>query len=647
MAEEMLNQEEENRKDLPENSENETPKVEPVVEEVTEEENDHDESLESDEHTETDEYALENHDLPDYQHMPVDELLSELRKLVSGAPIQKIKDHVEAIKGAILHELDDIRKEKLEQFVEEGGSEIDFEYHQPPREAFKKLYGEFKEKRRTYYKNLEKELSNNLAIKQDIVKQIKELPTSAETVNDVYNTFKGLIDRWKETGPVPKTESTELWRNYHHHVDNFYEYLRLSKELRELDFQRNLKAKEALVEEAKELAKKEVDSETFNELQKLHKKWKEVGPVDRDHRESMWEKFSEATRTIHDKRHDFFKQLRDNAAEKLSEKSKLVERIEEFKFDHLKSHNAWQNAIKTMDELRVKFKSLGRINLPENDALWERFRAANKLFNKAKNNFYKELKGQQNKNLEKKRALLAKVQELKESSAWKETSNELKRIQQEWKKIGYVPRAESDKVWTEFRAACNHFFDRLTEHNKNQDKALEGNLEKKKEILDRIANSEIAKDTQEAIESIKSHVNEWKSAGRVPRAAMKIEDEFSKAIDSLYDKLNLSKRESQLMKFKTKVMSYFESEDHYGLNKEIDALRRKLDEIKNEILQLETNVKMVSGSDDNPFVKEVKKQVSKLNEQRELFKEKLAYIREERKKAEEKNNSSEEEANNE
>ncbi|GAB5557988.1 MAG: DUF349 domain-containing protein [Schleiferiaceae bacterium] len=590
------------------------------------------EAVESDE--EQDEYAEEHLELPDLNELSVDQLIDEAKKWLHNVPVQRLKDPIESIRTAVLKELDEVRNAKREAFLAEGGNELDFEFIQPQREAFRALYNEFKTKRRNYYQQLEKDLSSNLAIKQDIVKQIKELPTQPGTVNEAYNTFKGLMDRWKETGPVPKLDSTELWRNYHHHVDNFYEYLRMSKELRELDFQKNLDQKKALVQEALELAKAEINTETFNALQALHKKWKEVGPVDREHREELWKEFSEATKSIHDKRHDFFKQRKEEAGERLKEKAELVEKIQNFSIDKLKSHNAWQNAIKSMDQLRNQFKSLGRINLPENDALWEKYREANKAFNKAKNDFYKELKSQQSKNLERKKALLAKVEELKESTAWKETSNELKRIQQDWKKIGYVPRSESDKIWNQFRAACNHFFDRLTEHNKELDKALEVNLAKKQELLEKFKKSEIVEDAKEAMETLKAWGAEWKEAGRVPRAAAEIEKHYNELVDSVYDKLNLSKAESQLIKFKSKVVQFFDGDDHHSLNRELDAVRKKMDEVKKEILQLETNVSMVSGGDDNPFVKEVKKQVSKLNDQLEVYKTKLAFVRDERKNRE-------------
>ena len=588
--------------------------------------------IESDE--EKDEFETESFQLPDLNELSVDQLIEEAKRWIQSVPIQKLKEPLEDIRTAILKELDAAREVAKQSFLAEGGNEIDFEFHQPPRDAFRAIYNDFKGKRRAYYQQLEKNLVNNLAIKQDIIKQIKELPTQTGTVNDVYNTFKGLMDRWKETGHVPKLDSTELWRNYHHHVDNFYEYLRLSKELRELDFQKNLEQKKALVLEAIELAKTEINTETFNSLQALHKKWKEVGPVEREQREVLWNEFSEATKSIHDKRQAFFKQQREEATVRLAEKAQLVEKITNFNLDSLKSHNAWQDAIKSMDQLRDQFKSLGRINLPENDALWEKYREANKAFNKAKNEFYKHLKSQQTQNLDRKKALLAKVEELKNSDSWKDTSNELKRIQQEWKKIGYVPRSESDKIWKQFRAACNHFFNRLTEHNKEMDKALEDNLAKKQELLEKFKNSELVEDAKEAIKNINAWVAEWKEAGRVPRASAEIEKQFHQIVDSVYDKLNISKAESQFMKFKGKITQFLVEDDHHSLNRELESIRKKMDEVKKEILQLETNVSMVTGGKDNPFAKEVKKQVSKLSDQLENHKNHLAFVREERKKRE-------------
>ena len=622
MAEEKLQ-----REDLPEEAEEKTTVDASAAENEEGPDDDHP-HVESDEDEHHDEYASDEQEMPDYQSMGNADLLLAAEKLIKAEPIHKIKDHIELIKSTLLKNFEDERLDKLHAFIEEGGNEIDFEFIQPLRERFKTLYDSYRTKRNAYYKELNESLTANLAIKQDIINKIKDLPNHEGSVSDAYQLFRDLQDRWRNTGPVPRVESADLWRTYHHHVDNFYDYLHLSKELRELDFKKNQEEKEKLCERAEELAKQEVDSETFQELQTLHRQWKQIGPVDREHREPLWERFSEATKTIHDKRHAYYETLRESREERLQEKAAIVLHIERLPIDKIRSHGEWQKAIKEVEGLRKAFKALGRINHPDNDLVWEKYREVNRNFNRAKNNFYKELKAKQNKNLERKRELLARAEELKESDNWSETAKELKRIQADWKKVGYVPKADSDRVWEAFRAACNHFFDRLTQHNKERDKALIGNLDAKKEILSELESFDPGKDVDKALNTLKDFINRWKDSGPVPRDQRDIENQFNNLIDQKFDQMHLEKNESALIRFENKIRLIKASDDEDKMYRERDALKKRMEEIKKELIQLETNINYFSsGSDDNPLLKEARKNIERHKEQIELIREKLSLIR--------------------
>ena len=595
-----------------------------------ESEDEHVNEIESDEHEDDDEYAHEVKELPDYGHMPVNKLISEAKRLLENHEVNEIKEEIEEIHKAAIHQLDDARAEKLQAFVEGGGAEIDFTFDQPLRRDIQDLYKEFKSKRHKYYKDLEEQLTINLDVKQNIVEAIKELPNSDGLVKDKYAAFRELQDRWKNTGPVPRAQSRELWNNYHFHVDNFYDFLKISDELRELDFKKNLEAKTKLCEEAEALAETDANQDTFAQLQKLHAKWKQVGPVDREHREPMWERFSEATRKIHEKRHEFFKDLRVAREDLLQRKQDILERFKSIDLDKLKTHSAWQNTIKEVNKLRDEFKAIGRINLPGNDEIWELYREINQNFNRTKNAFYKALKQEHHENLLKKRELLASAEELKDSEDWKETAQKLKRIQADWKHIGYVPKAESDKIWKKFRAACNHFFNRLTEHNKELDKEFESNLDLKKKILDKLKEWKAPeKDKGNGLKELKAFISEWKEAGRIPRHAKEIESEFNTVLDKHFAQLKLNKTEANMIRFENKVHGLATAENDRQLDREEDQLKRKLDEAKKDLVQLENNIQFFAHVDEkNPILKEAKRNIDRQKEQIDLLKKKIKMLRE-------------------
>ncbi|MCH8554448.1 MAG: DUF349 domain-containing protein, partial [Schleiferiaceae bacterium] len=438
-------------------AESETPQVESDAETAKNIAIDHDEledatqeepEVESDDE-DHDEFADEHSETPDYEHMSNKELLLEAKKLLEE-PVQQIKSRMELIKSVLYKNLQETRQEKLQEFVEAGGAEIDFQYLQPERDTFKGYYKEFREKRLAYYKNLEATLNQNLLIKQNLIDRLKDLVTKEENIGESFKEFREIQDKWREVGPVPRSESQNLWQTYKHHEENFYDFIRISKELRDLDFKKNLEAKIAICEEAEAASAKPINEETFKLLQNLHKKWKEIGPVDRENREPIWQRFSEATKVVHDMRREHYEVVQREKEARLKQKEEFVAQLEALPIEGLKTHNQWQQAAKQREALGDAFRKVGRINLPGNDALWTRFREANREFNRTKNNYYKEIKKEQYQNLERKKALLERAKELKDSENWRETTAELKKIQADWKKIGFAPRTESEAVWQEF-----------------------------------------------------------------------------------------------------------------------------------------------------------------------------------------------------
>lgn len=609
-----------------------TPEVETTAQNAHEGDDDHDDAdvseVESDEHSEVDEYAAEHKELADYSQMTVKALVLEADKLLKAHEAHEVKDEIEAIYSAAIKTLDEVRKEKLHAFVEEGGSEIDFEYEQPERRAMQQLYKEYKGKRRDHYKKLEEQLSANLDVKKAIIEELKALPNEEGSVNSKYNRFRELQDRWHNTGPVPRAESNELWNNYHHHIDNFYDFLRISNQLRDLDFKKNLEAKTALCEEAEALDQLEVGPESFKALQDLHAKWKRIGPVDREHSEPIWERFSEASKKVHDKRHEFYKELRQQREKLIERKQEIVAELKAMNLDELNTHGAWQTAIKAVNTLRDEFKGIGRINLHANDVVWEEFREANKAFNHAKNSFYKELKADHQKNLDLKHALLKRANELKDSTDWRPAANELKRIQSDWKNIGYVPKVESDKIWKEFRQACNHFFKRLTDHHKEAEKELFANLETKKVLFEKLKAWTPTDAKDKGVSEIKEIISEWKAAGRLPRENASLDNEFSTQLDAHFKTLNLNKREATMIHFENKVSTMLDSDRLRQLDREEEDLTKKIDEAKKELNQLENNILFFAHVDKkNPIVREAQKGIDRQKEFVDLLISKLKMMR--------------------
>ncbi len=591
----------------------ETGKEKAVVE-ITDEElegEDSEEEVESDE-DEHDQFATEELELPNYSEYPATKLVDEANQLLKNEPIQKIKEHFDSIRKNLLGQLNEERKEKLEEFISNGGVAIDFEFVQPLREKFRNIFSEYRSRRKKYYDNLREQLENNHTIKLNLIEKLKELVTKDESIGDIFKEFNHIQQEWRNTGPVPRAESSDLWRTYHHHVENFYEYIKINKELRDLDFRKNREIKEELIHKVEALVNEENVQNAFKELQKLHKEWKNTGPVERENREPMWQRFSEATKKLHDRREEFFEQLRSQREELIKKKKELVEMLKGIPTADIKTHSQWQNTIKKTESIRQEFKTIGRINHPENDEIWEQFRGILRDFNHAKNQFYKELKKEHQENLAKKRELLQIAENLKDSEDWKATTNEMKRIQAQWKRIGHVPKSESDKIWNQFRGACNHFFNRLTEHNKEKDHELEINFQKKEELMKKLEAFTPLENQKESLNALKGIIQEWKNIGRVPRDKNKIENAYNKLLDSKFAEIDMDRQESQRIRFENKMENLVDQGGDYQLRKEKDFLNRKLDEARKELAQLETNINFFSSSSaSNPFVKEAEKNIEK------------------------------------
>ncbi|MEO0527185.1 MAG: DUF349 domain-containing protein [Bacteroidota bacterium] len=567
------------------------------------------------------------HHIPllDYHSMSMENLVGELQKLVRNEKVQAIKKHVDGIKYEFDLKFQEFLEHKKEEFISNGGNEIDFRYNSVTKRQFNEVYSDYREKRNQYYKNLEQNLKNNLSKRLEIIEHLKGLVNVEEDINTTYKNFKDIQEQWRNAGPIPRTSYNDVWRTYHHHIEIFYDFLHLNRELRDLDFKHNLEEKLKIVKRAEDLVQEEDLGKAFRELQTLHKIWKEdIGPVDREHREEIWDRFSSATRAMHQRRQDYYKDQDKIYEKNLEKKNEIIASITAVASNVAHNHRALQQQIKEIEELREAFFKAGKVPQKENEKTWSTFKEAVRNFNRNKNAYYKNLKKDQQENLDKKRALLDLAISLKDSEDWDTATPEMKRIQNEWKKIGHVPRKFSDKIWNEFKNACNHYFDRLHALKNKSHKQESENLIKKNACMDRLKAFTLSGNRKEDLETIKGFIEEWKGYGRVPFNKKNINVKFNKILDALFKKLDVSRQESELLRYGDKIKQLAKADNERAIGNERIFIRRKIDESNNEIRQLENNLQFFSNaSEDSPVVQEVVKNINKHKEALETWKSKL------------------------
>ncbi|MBF4472506.1 DUF349 domain-containing protein [Flavobacterium sp. HJJ] len=616
--------------------------VKPVSEPVTSSESTADEKqnvldaiAETNAEESEDETLKERHDIPmlDYEALPMDKLVDELKNLVTNEKVMSIKEHVEEIRKAFLAKYNHLIEEKREEFNQENQDpNEEFQYHFPLKSKFDQYYTIYKDNKNTHFKSLQSNLKSNLEVRLAIVEELKELINPQANIKDTLNHFNELRDRWKNAGSIPKDKYNHVWNNYHFHVENFYDYLHLDREARDIDFKYNLEQKQKIVARVEELLKEADINKAFRELQDLHRIWKEdIGPVSREHRDEIWNQFSELTKKMHDKREILFEALRGTELENLEKKKDIIAKIEVLATEKVNAHSQWLAQIEKVEALRSEFFSAGKVPSDVNEATWAAFKTAVRNFNSFKNSFYKDIKKDQNDNLNKKIALVKKAKELQESVDFASTTPIMKQIQEDWKKIGHVPRKYSDKIWNEFREACNHYFDKLKEH-KNVENADEVEaFDKKKAYLETLREFQLTGDHKTDLDAIKLHIETWKNFGKVPFPRRHIEGKFNKILDALFEKLSLSKKDTEMMRFSNRMENLSESNDTRKLDNEKIFLIRKIEEVQNEIFQLENNIQFFANTKnskkENSIVLEVRKNIAIHKESLDVWKEKLKQLR--------------------
>ena len=627
----MLDKNEENveKNDInPEKIEKTVESSQEIVDEVTKSEDETTEAVKEIEDSvaeNAEKEASKEEEVPavDYSKLSLEELVSSLKKILDNNPVQKIKSQVDTVKNAFNEKFGALLAEKKAAFLADGGNSIDFKFSNPIKTDYNNLLSDYKKNRDAYYNDLEKQLKLNLEKRVQVIERLKDLIDEAD-MSTMYKNFKEIQDTWRTIGPVPKSFYNDTWKIYQHHVERFYDLLHLSNDFRDLDFKHNLEEKLKIIKQAEALANETDVNYASKELQDLHKIWKEdIGPVAKEMREEIWHKFSLATKKIHDKRHDYFREMRSKYQAIIDDKLKVIALIDAFDTTNNQSHNDWQKSINEIEKLRQQYFNAGKLPYSKSENVWQKFKAATKKFNSAKNRFYKDEKSDQQDNLQKKIALIELAESFKDSEDWEMATNALKKVQSDWKKIGHVPRKFSDDIWKRFKAACNHYFDRYHEQKNAVSKEEQAVVVAKKEFLETL--KEIEETTKDAVIAA---IGSWKELGRLPRNMRHLDGKFNKQIDRMLEGLSLEKNEVAMLKFTNVVDAYFEDNDVRKLDSEQIFVRKKIDEIVREIQQLENNLGFFSNAkDDNPLVINVKNKVNNFKEDLSIWKQKLSYIK--------------------
>ncbi len=524
------------------------------------------------------------------------------------------KDEIELLKKRYYRLRFEEVAAQREAFLNAGGNEEDFEPKaDADEERFKAELKLIKEKRAQEHERLEKIKQDNLKRKLEILEKIKALSSSLEDTGKNYDTFRKLQAEWKEANPVPQENATELWKNYEYCVENFYDMLKLNNEFREYDFKKNLEAKTRLCEAAEKLETFADPVSAFHQLQKLHQEFREIGPVAKDLREQVWERFKAASTIVNKRHQEHFDKLKETEKENLVKKTALCEKAEAVSTDNLKTYAEWDKATNAIKEIQAEWKTIGFTPKSVNTKIFERFRSVCDSFFAKKNEYFKQLKATLNENYVKKLALCEKAEALKDSTDWGATANAIKALRAKWKEIGPVPNKHNESLWKRFSEACNAFFDARSQASASQRQSENENLETKRSIIEQLkAITADAKD--EGIKKVQELMAQWQATGHIPyKLKEKFYVEYHEQIDRIYNELNLRRMSRRAENIKAQATAAI-SRGGDAMFRERERLFRMYEAKRNEIQTYENNLGFlnVSSKSGNGFVSEIKRKIENL-----------------------------------
>ena len=520
------------------------------------------------------------------------ELVALFAAKIESEPVQTLRPVVEAIKIAFYKQHRAFVESQKRAFIEAGGSEESFTPTADPEEQrFKELFAVYREARDKHIAELEASKEENLKIKLQIIEELKELINSDETMNTTFTRFRELQTKWKETGLVPQQNVKDLWETYNLHVENFYNFIKINKELRDLDLKKNYEAKLSLCEQAEELALETQVVEAFRKLQKLHDQWRETGPVALEFKESLWERFKEASSRINKRHQEHFESLKAEQMKNLALKQELCEKTEALVARPMLTRKDWNKASEELLEIQKVWKTIGFAPKKDNNRIYERFRSACDRFFDLKRDFYAGVKSEMEHNLAIKNELCAAAEALATSEDWKHATDELIALQAKWKQTGPVARRHSDVVWKRFRAACDKFFERKAEHFSHIDTEHDENLRLKQALLEEMKAADMKAG---GFEAIKEFQRRWSQIGFVPiKQKDALQKEYKAVVDAMFSTLRSSERDRSMNRFKERVSNM---KSGGQLRSEREKLYNKVRQMEQDIALLENNIGFFSKS---------------------------------------------------
>ena len=540
--------------------------------------------------------------------MDEEELVSFFASKIESEPVQTLRPIVEMVKIAFYKQHRAKVEAERRAFIEAGGDEEAFTPTQNPNEQrFKELFAIYREARDKHIATLEANKEQNLKVKLEIIDELKELINSEENMNTTFARFRELQQRWKDTGLVPQQNVKDLWETYNLHIENFYNFIKINKELRDLDLKKNYEAKLSLCEQAEALTLDTQIVEAFRKLQKLHDEWRETGPVAIEFKEALWERFKAASSRINKRHQEYFEQLKAEQTKNLALKSELCEKTEALATRPLLSRKEWNKASEELLEIQKVWKTIGFAPKKDNNRIYERFRNACDKFFELKRDFYAGVKSEMEHNLAQKQELCAEAETLSQSEDWKHATDELIALQARWKQVGPVARRHSDAIWKRFRAACDKFFERKAAHFSSLDNEQEENLRLKKALIEEMKAADIKAG---GFEAVKEFQRRWSQIGFVPiKQKEALQKEYKSIVDDMFRTLRTTERDRSMNRFRERVSSM---KGGSQLRSEREKLYNKVRQMEQDIALLENNIGFFSKSKNaETLIADVREKIEK------------------------------------
>ncbi len=566
----------------------------------------------------------------DYSKYTQIELVNALRDLIDTADDNDIKTEVEVIKSVYYKQRNESVELARAAFIEEGGVEEEFVAEEDPYENdIREQLKRFGHLRKEHNRQLDSEKDDNLAKKFEIIERIKGLINNEESINRTFNEFRDLQRDWREIGLVPQSKMKNLWDTYHFHVENFYDYIKINRELRDLDLKKNLELKIELCEQAEELMVEPSILKAFNTLQKYHEQWREIGPVPRENKDDIWERFKHITSIINKKHQEFFESKKEEQKKNFEAKTALCEKVEEICDAEIENYRDWDSKSKELVELQKIWRTIGFAPKKDNNRIYDRFRTACDSFFNKKREFYSKNKEIQQNNLQQKIDLCVQAESLMDNTDWKKATQDFINIQKQWKEIGPIPRKHSDIIWKRFRAACDHFFDKKSEHFSDVDSGQIENLKLKEGLITELENFKSTGDVSENLNILKDIQRRWTEIGHVPfKKKDALQNKFREEIGKLFDQLNINEDKRNMLKFKTKMSTFSESSRGQSkMRMEREKYMSKLKQMENDLVLLENNIGFFTMSKNaKALIEDVNKKIEDTRQKIESLKEKIRVI---------------------